>query len=522
MRNKGIWLIALLLAFVGCYEDKGNYDYSENNSITIDLRNTKYLAVAGETITIEPIFTFALDSNETGLTYEWTLGGKFLTDKRNLSYYVDTILREQCILRVLDTKSNITYMATVAFELTEKHNVSGWMILSENEGNSWFSFIRESVAGSSYNYVEYPNAYEQENHVALGGRPVKLLEHFYYSCASSSTWVLLDGAESVDLSGLSLKKEMTLSESFLDKQLPANFSPKEMVEMRWVSAVINKNDGKVYTRKKISDKSFYTGFYLNTPLTYEDQVLHVTDFVIAPFMGPGYTLMVEGQRGHQRYLALVDKDKNNAGKVLPLTVNVNYPDGFSKLDNLGEMEVVYTGYYRGADYNRSNVNVYCSILKSVAGEYFFQEFSIAKMSSTNSVIATPLRQVKFDIAHLVDENTIFNISPYLGSTYVMIAHGRDLYYVNRVTIGSAGMLLTPYLPKPNTPFAANITAMDSENYESARLGVGLENGQFYVLNMKTNEGLNDVTKRLVYEIQTPVGKIKDVRFKIKSGNNWPR
>ena len=114
-----IWLFALLLAFSGCYEDKGNYDYSESNSISIDMGNSMYSATFDETINIEPVFTFALDSNETGLTYEWRLENKFLSDKRNLSFHVDTIMKGNCYLRVLDTKTGITYSAYTIFDFSK-------------------------------------------------------------------------------------------------------------------------------------------------------------------------------------------------------------------------------------------------------------------------------------------------------------------------------------------------------------------------------------------------------------------
>ena len=67
-------------------------------------------------------------------------------------------------------------------------------------------------------------------------------------------------------------------------------------------------------------------------------------------------------------------------------------------------------------------------------------------------------------------------------------------------------------------FDANITALDSESYQSFRLGVGLENGKFYVLNME--DGINDESKRVVYEAKANVGKVVDVRYKIQRGNNW--
>ena len=322
----------------------------------------------------------------------------------------------------------------------------------------------------------------------------------------------------MDLSGISFKRDITLKESFLDEQLPVNFTPLEMAEMRWVSAVINKNDHKVYTRIKISDKSFFTGSFLDSPLQYEDKDLYVTDFVIAPFMGPGYTLMVEGEKGQQRYLALIDKDKNNAGKVLPLTINGTYPADFSPLDNLGDMEVIYTGYSREGS-NSSGKIKYHSILKSPQGEYYYHEFTIEKMSSTNTVIATPVKQVKFDVGDILDENSLFYVSPYTGSSYMLITHGTDLYVIDRANIGVTNMQSFVTLYKR---FDANIVALDAETYQSYRLGVGLENGKFYVLNMKMETGMPEESSRVIYESETNVGKAVDIRFRIKTGNNWQR
>ncbi|WP_169503578.1 PKD-like family lipoprotein [Butyricimonas synergistica] len=518
-----IWLFALLFACFACYDDKGNYDYSETNEITIDLRNTQYSAVAGQTINIEPVLTFARDSNETGLEFEWKLGNKLLSNERNLSYYVDTILKENCYFRVLDTKSGITYMAYTNFELTEKFNNQGWLILAEKDGESCLTYMKEvydATVPGNYTYEEYPDVYQSENNAKLGGKPVGLLEHFYYGSNASNIWVLVDGAESVDLGATSFKRDITLKESFLDEHLPANFAPLAMAEMRWVSAVVNKSDHKVYTRIKLSDKSFFTGSFLDSPLQYEGEDLYVTDFVIAPFMGPGYTLMVEGEKGHQRYLALVDKDKSNAGKVLPLTVSGTYPAGFSSLDDLGDMEVVYTGYSRVSS-NSSGTNRYHSVLRNPAGEYYYHEFTIAKMTGTSTVIATPEKQVKFDIGNILDENTLFYVAPYKENSYMLIAHGADLYMIDRANIGNANMSSFVTLYKH---FDANITALDAETYTSSRLGVGLENGKFYVLNIPTenNSNMPAEDERVMYESEVNVGKVVDVRFRIKSGNAWPR
>ena len=60
--------------------------------------------------------------------------------------------------------------------------------------------------------------------------------------------------------------------------------------------------------------------------------------------------------------------------------------------------------------------------------------------------------------------------------------------------------------------------MNAEDFNSYRLGVGLENGKFYVLNM--NEGILDETKRVLYEAKANVGKVVDIRYKVQKVNNW--
>ena len=39
-----------------------------------------------------------------------------------------------------------------------------------------------------------------------------------------------------------------------------------------------------------------------------------------------------------------------------------------------------------------------------------------------------------------------------------------------------------------------------------------------MLNME--DGINDESKRVVYEAKANVGKVVDVRYKIQRGNNW--
>lgn len=156
-------------------------------------------------------------------------------------------------------------------------------------------------------------------------------------------------------------------------------------------------------------------------------------------------------------------------------------------------------------------------MKDGNGEYYYQDFTIEKMGSVNSVVVTPGKSLKLELGFPIDENTLFYATPYYGANWLLIAQGTELYIVDRNNIGAN----TSTYVRHYMSFDANITDMDSECYNSTRLGVGLENGRFFVLNLGTTLPA-DESGRVLYESPSDFGKIVDIRFKVRTGNNWPR
>lgn len=107
MRSKNIIyaLAVLILSFIGCYDDKGNYDYADLNEIQIEEFNYISSPTLGDTIRIVPKFTYSKgDSSNVELSYEWTFAGKVIGNERNLEWIIDTMTKAYCILRVTDHK----------------------------------------------------------------------------------------------------------------------------------------------------------------------------------------------------------------------------------------------------------------------------------------------------------------------------------------------------------------------------------------------------------------------------------
>ena len=74
MKQLSLYIFLLLLA-VACYDDLGNYDYTELNSVTVDsIRSNWYEKYSyADTLKINPVLNLALGGSEDHLKFEWKL-----------------------------------------------------------------------------------------------------------------------------------------------------------------------------------------------------------------------------------------------------------------------------------------------------------------------------------------------------------------------------------------------------------------------------------------------------------------
>ena len=134
--------ISLILLIFGCYDDKGNYDYTPINRIEIEsfTIGTQYL---GDTIEIKPILNFAIDSTENNLVFEWTVFDTKKFHMHDLFYITDTLGSGFIILRVKDTIKNIEYSQFTSITIKTEYEAEGYVILSKGNNNaSHLSYIR--------------------------------------------------------------------------------------------------------------------------------------------------------------------------------------------------------------------------------------------------------------------------------------------------------------------------------------------------------------------------------------------
>lgn len=150
--KKLIYILALFVAIlsVGCVEDKGHYDYTKINEITISNIDKSYSLIDGSDFVIEPYLDFLQDSLEDGLKYRWTINGEEVATTRNLNYTIPTTLgfgKKDCRYEIVDHKNGMKYFQSFELEITSFFSW-GYYFLTKRADNStelgYFSVRKEN------------------------------------------------------------------------------------------------------------------------------------------------------------------------------------------------------------------------------------------------------------------------------------------------------------------------------------------------------------------------------------------
>ena len=536
--------ISLILLIFGCYDDKGNYDYTPINRIEIEsfTIGTQYL---GDTIEIKPILNFAIDSTENNLVFEWTVFDTKKFHMHDLFYITDTLGSGFIILRVKDTIKNIEYSQFTSITIKTEYEAEGYVILSKGNNNaSHLSYIRlttnanytkegEEHETNYYDCKDYYNVYEATNKESMGRGPLKLLQHFHSSNSENGSevgafWIFQEEPECIDISGVSFQKDITLRSQFLDG-MPADFHPYDMVDMRWSSFVIGK-DGKMYSRKKATEFLFNSGHFLNNAVTFEEEgnihevsgagVLHHR------YSTGGYTLLYE--KNLHRFLLMLDGNQQVGGGIAAPFVSGNSiytPADAARIDDLGEMEMIYCGAYKSNYWAVSNY--YYAILKDPKGIYYSYVFGINNTNYGEAPTITGVTQKALpDETQVLLNNILTGTNKNLFEigagdnavgfqapngkeriNYILITRDNELWLLDR----STGLL------ELYDTFDATITALDTEVYNSWLAGIGLENGKFHIIEI-TDAAYGGEHPKRMYSSENNFGEIVDIRY--KSGSSW--
>lgn len=141
--------LAVILLSVGCYGDKGNYDYREINEITIGPRgfeNVDYKLRSGiDVLKIDPVVTATKDSELAGsYEYEWVAVGKVrnpgerttLAATRELNYPVDLPSDDyKLLLRITDPTTGLVFSRQTEMSVSTAYT-RGWLVATEDSAGN--------------------------------------------------------------------------------------------------------------------------------------------------------------------------------------------------------------------------------------------------------------------------------------------------------------------------------------------------------------------------------------------------
>lgn len=538
------FLFLVTFNFICCYDDKGNYEYKQINDIEISFPDYNFEQVIGETFKLYPKFTYKYkDTANLNLSYKWAIGERVIGENRQLVWQVDTNEQVEIALYVTNIDDNMVYMGSTIVRPTSIYTwYNSYLVLSEKNGKSILSFVRydekENASGETiYDEFDrpvlvnqvYEDIYYNENKDELGSKPLFIQEHIAKIFPSEGHVIVFQegGQGSVDLDGTSMKKDILLVESFSKGSYPADFHPTN-AEMMTYTHLIENHDGEIYSKIKESYKLFQSGYYIHTPLMFENKEIraHIINSVLAN--DKPYTLLhsIGTTENPENRLLLVHDlqysftDVNVSGKVVALPEPTKgWPENFRPLTDLGNCQVINISQYNTGNTKKPG---YTMFLKNSDGSYQYQafelerEYSGEKLSYPKKTIAGKEQEmlISFPITSPIPlEECVFCNIASRQNEYIFIAYGKDIYFLDRTSPENG--IRHYYTCK------ANVVDMDGREYYGEQLFVGLDNGGVLLLNSNNAKNITTNAEKFRWESgpEVDLGKIVDVTLKV--GGNVP-
>lgn len=224
MKRKTILFISILqlLVITGCYDDLGNYGYTNSTKVSfVNSASSDYTFMVGDLFEMDAPVNFSTDIGNVDelFTVQWYLNRELIYTGYHLKYQFEKGGTYELILKVINKETNETYISN-KYTLTGKNSFDwGWMILSDKgDGKSALSFINPAF--------RVTHNVESTIEGGLGTDPQGI--YYYYvlgsisgSYVSGLPKVLINqGSGSVTLDGNSLQKDMWLADEFENRKEP--------------------------------------------------------------------------------------------------------------------------------------------------------------------------------------------------------------------------------------------------------------------------------------------------------------
>lgn len=495
MKNINIFL-GCLLSFVlchSCINDEGNYDYLKLKQVSVLTLPNYWTAYIGDEFVFDPEIDYG-DMDSTEFSYIW------ISDLQDV--WQDTVSTEK-ELRYTYTQMGGYWntfivrhdptgaLSAYQFYLTvSTRYATGWTILSEENEQSILSYIRRSTVGDSAVYTPLKNIYTQLHGESLGNGPIRLGRH--YSEEQDEILVIQESG-AVEISGLDFTIAATTESEFIGGSYPNGFEPKQAEYGGNVDAILG-TDGNVYTKISPLPYSLHLSQYGDMPTFNNARISKL-------FYHYSGSHIYAHDELNNRLLAI----KDDRGEIIYFEHHPDYeitPE-FTPLNNLGEgTEIIFMDSYTDEG---TGGRPWVQIIKK--GEnYYFQTYVALNLGIGGTTIYTCNETEELFVGNgLVDENSKFCLD---GNSYLFFSASNTLYYWNMITA-----------PQVFYTFNSNIVDIERYAYNGREeIGVGLENGEFYILNA-TYEAISGQDEKVIWQTEG-LGRIVDIQYKYNNSNSF--
>jgi hypothetical protein len=453
-----------------CYEDKGNYNLVDYNQL-LDVRTvntlTKTTGVYGDTLRVYLKITWKYperDTTTTAFEYRWEVSDELVSTERNLVYVPTRIGSSPCVLFITEKATGVVTRWSVDFNITSPYNL-GWVILSEKEGRPALNFIRRDSRRDENNVLVYYWVDIKDVYASMypdDPLPGNISQAISYTVDYYADEIILisDSGEDWILDGGSLQKAFLLKNDFLGGNYPNGFIPRSFARGGGADFVLGTN-GQIYWRKNAqSSQMFHTDPIMLVPIYFPGDA-NIGHFIPMNTNDANFVMMFDEL--HNRIVACYasfNSGNNMHGGKMEI-INPFSPTEFVDIRGFGDYKLIYCGHASGTSFN--------TILKDpVSGKYLIQEFTVS--SSTTSMQIVSAAQREFEASDLITDNTVF--WRMRSSAYLYFGEGSKLYFYDANT--KSAKLYTDF-------GSARITHL-MQDVDGTRIGVALDNGDFYLFN----------------------------------------
>ncbi|HMI03992.1 MAG TPA: PKD-like family lipoprotein [Pedobacter sp.] len=483
-------LLGLCTLFISsCVKDKGNYDFSPADAVSVNF-GPNITAFVGDSIKYQPVRTFKDKNDSVYFDHAWYVAGKLYSNTPEFKYYASEFAGIVVKYYMTDRRNGLIYTTPSYLGISiSSPFTSGWSLLYEDAaGNSEVGHITYNATTTKY--TDYTGLYQKANNEPMGKQPYKIFP--YTMRGTNGIFVIQYGGQgSLDLGGNDYKKKLVASKSFT-REVPNPFEPVDLAFFNATDLLVNSN-GDMYGRF-FNGAAAFTIPWMSSPLSVE-KGMKITDIWDSWYKTSNLGVMYDKLNKRMLFAdgSLFYPGGGIVIRQFPLPKN-GYPGNYTSLQDLGNWEYVWGSSFID---NYDNINGGMLIRSPDDRKLYFQNFEF----KTSGPILTPLRRVPFLGSDLVDNKSIYLAIRNRNYLFFTGTGGKDLYYFDVET----GATMKTY-----EKFTDKITTVEMD-HDSRTIAVGLENGTVIIYDI-SNEVLLSGKSKEVHRL-TGLGKVVHVAFK---------